>query len=184
MKQGFTLVELVIVIVIIGILASIALTGYTNQTYRANYAKVVMDMEAIESVARAFMAQNENWPHDSLPDRTEPVDGSIGLNISLAKMPTPPCKGWLYDWDNWKDLAVYNPDGSINGERSEWHTVRITLRSSALDPTETLRTAAYYKCLTSDSEEKCSESDRLWAGDGQNILAVADKKITCKVDGE
>jgi len=48
-QQGFTLIELMIVIAIIGILASVALPAYSNYTNKAAFTEVVLATSAIKS---------------------------------------------------------------------------------------------------------------------------------------
>jgi type IV pilus assembly protein PilA len=48
-QQGFTLIELMIVIAIIGILASVALPAYSNYTNKAAFSEVILATSAIKS---------------------------------------------------------------------------------------------------------------------------------------
>lgn len=61
MKQkegGFTIVELLIVIVIIGILAALVIVAYTGITNRANATKAKTNAQAIQKKAEAIYANN------------------------------------------------------------------------------------------------------------------------------
>ena len=48
-QQGFTLIELMIVIAIIGILASVALPAYSNYTNKAAFSEIVLATSAVKA---------------------------------------------------------------------------------------------------------------------------------------
>ena len=51
-QQGFTLIELMIVVAIIGILAAIAIPAYTNYTNKARFAEATLAASALKTDVR------------------------------------------------------------------------------------------------------------------------------------
>ena len=61
-QKGFTIVELVIVIVIIGILAAIVIVAYNGITNRARASKTQSTVDTIVKKAEAYNAENGTYP--------------------------------------------------------------------------------------------------------------------------
>ncbi|MBN9397935.1 type II secretion system protein [Candidatus Saccharibacteria bacterium] len=57
-RRGFTIVELLIVIVVIGILAAITIVAYTGITQNANKAALTADIKQLQTKAAVYRAQN------------------------------------------------------------------------------------------------------------------------------
>ena len=62
LQQGFTLIELMIVIAIIGILAAIAIPAYQNYTIRAQVTEGLTLADGWKTAISEYYANTGNWP--------------------------------------------------------------------------------------------------------------------------
>jgi prepilin-type N-terminal cleavage/methylation domain-containing protein len=70
MRKGFTLVELLIVIVIIGILAGMMMLTMGSATEGANAAKLINDLRLLKSASLLYFADNDKWPDQNAAGQT------------------------------------------------------------------------------------------------------------------
>ena len=111
-QKGFTLIELMIVVAIIGILAAVALPAYKDYTVRTKVSEVILAASAAKNTIAEFYN----------------VKGSIPASgaISIQTQTTQYVSG--VTWDGTKLTATATGDGKITGS-----TITLTPSTTATD---------------------------------------------------
>jgi len=87
-QSGFTIVELLIVIVVIGILAALVITTYTGIQAKGRNANRQSDLNSIQTHLEAYFAQNGHYPSLADMNNTAWVAGNLkGLDPAALQDP-------------------------------------------------------------------------------------------------
>jgi len=128
-QAGFTLIELMVVIVILGILAGLIIPRIMGRPEEAKQLKARMQIESLETALKLYMLDNGSYPTTEqglhalieMPD-TEPVPGKWrkGGYLEKGKLPKDP---WGNEFvylspgvNDDCDIISYGADGVPGGE--------------------------------------------------------------------
>ncbi|HFB5288512.1 TPA: pilin, partial [Neisseria gonorrhoeae] len=88
LQKGFTLIELMIVIAIVGILAAVALPAYQDYTARAQVSEAILLAEGQKSAVTEYYLNNGIWPEnngDAGVASASTIKGKYVQKVEVAK---------------------------------------------------------------------------------------------------
>jgi prepilin-type N-terminal cleavage/methylation domain-containing protein len=112
LKKGFTLIELVVVIAILGILAGIAIPRFLDAAATARGAKIVADLRTLDSVMTLYYTKTGSYPFiipggdSSIITTDNPSEKKYKL---LASFPVPPTGTVIFPCDPSKKVTINKP---------------------------------------------------------------------------
>ena len=132
-QRGFTLIEIMVVVVILGILAAILVPKIMNRPEQVRVVKAKQDILAIESALKLYKLDNGVYPTTdqglkALVDKpsSDPIPQNWERGGYLKEMPIDP---WNHTYQYINDngdikIFTYGPNGQgsdTNGEIGNWN---------------------------------------------------------------
>lgn len=108
--KGFTLVEIMIVVVIIGLLAALAIPAFQRVRRRSQNSTVVNGFRVFSQTFETYATQNGAWPANVGPGMVPPGISSADFKVSVWQAVTP--IGGEWNWD--RNVAGINAGISIS----------------------------------------------------------------------
>ena len=115
--RGFTLVEIILVIIIIGILAAIIVPKFAGQSDKAKVATTKANINSLRSAIRLWQSDNDGTPPTALSDlvanyiRAIPDEAVTPSNAVVAA--NDGSGGWVYSTG---DVSVNLAGNDVNGD--------------------------------------------------------------------
>jgi type IV pilus assembly protein PilA len=105
-KEGFTLIELMIVVAIIGILAAIAIPAFVNYVKRSKTSEAQANLKSLFTGAAAYY-ESENWSQGVMPAGASAGAATHCTVSNAATGFTPTDEKYVIDWTQETDRAQF-----------------------------------------------------------------------------
>lgn len=116
-EHGFSMLELLVYIGIVGVIAAFAVPRYTNTMAMANTAKIQSDLQTLDAAITMYQLQNGTNPSD--------ISSDLGEYVAHLDKLSPPTGKCLLKEDGIVDITATEYVLAENGEeaRFQGHTV-------------------------------------------------------------
>jgi len=111
-KTGFTLVELLIVVVVIGILSAIGISNLSKSKKAAYYNRALSEFRTMGTALAMYKLYNGDYPPDANRDIPPGIEQYIN-GPTEKKWPDAPWPNSVYDWDEFDNNGVQTYQVSI-----------------------------------------------------------------------
>jgi len=129
MKSGFTLAELLITVVILGVLAAITLPNFTSSVDKAQAHQAIAFLRVIRTGEQMFFARNARYYACAAACTEQELRDNLGAEISIANyafgLTSPTATTFTATATSSKDATtlVINQAGSFAGSTSPYTPV-------------------------------------------------------------
>ena len=105
--RGFTILELMVALTIIGVILAVGIPTYSNIVRQARASQAVAGMETLRAAAYLYFGDHAEWPDEVQAGAIPP-----GLKPYLPEGIELMSPWYSIDWDNW--MVWDNPGGNGN----------------------------------------------------------------------
>jgi prepilin-type N-terminal cleavage/methylation domain-containing protein len=111
--QAFTLVEIMIVVVIIGLLAALAIPAFQRVQRASQNARIVSDLRVFAQAFEIYNSQHGTWPNNAGAGQVPSAPVSMSGDFKVAAWQATTVIGGRWNWD--KNTSGVTAGVSISG---------------------------------------------------------------------
>ena len=131
-QQGFSLAELMVVIVILGLLATIVVPNVVGYLFKANIAKAKADIATLEQAVTSWAVDNGGRYPESLDVLVQPDEAGKTYLQGYTSIPLDPWKNeYNYSQPDGRNFLItsFGKDGQPGGEGDDADIDNISMKN-------------------------------------------------------